>query len=729
VDSAAVARKAILLGVWGAVFTVSLRAALRGPDILNTDGDVIASLGALAGDVAVRDSGSPLWSDAVGRQGLVGGTVVATGDSARAAIKFLDGQELALGANSQLLIEIPQRGGSSAVITLVKGTVDSHMGAAAPTSFGALAPLLNPRKVSLTIKAGDKEIILRRGEDRAKIERTPGAATATVAVTGGQPQLLPTPRTVEAPAAPDTPPSIPATPTPTATPTATPPATTAAAPKNLSIPPQSIPPQLMTPARHLIYWTPRSFSKGAHAAIPLGLTAAPHSKDRPAVEVRIENKAVRKILGEPGSQSQHYTAMVDVTGSEPMVLRPTVATGDAGFDPGPEHDVTVQVRSLADTASDAAVSVRLHQLAMANGDAPILEDPNFQGRKTDTVMIVRGGALANLTRYLRGSGGFVIDINPHPAPESGFHVMGGGHWRGTLTQADVSKNEIRGLMRSLGGQIMFRGAVASYRHELPQDVSAPMTIITRKGYRVALHPDILKTATGLQLAKSEGRHFFTHEPAAIIPEPRDPTAEVAPPASWQDTNRKGRSRWRFAFISKTPANAAPEMLPVDAAAFNSLGMIAVVNRAEFSLAYNINRYHKDQAPHAKGAAADRIGHLLAVSGADAIVLSPPDGPWLLITRIGGSTKKLGQAAPPAATDVASLHAWLIRILGYDGVVLEREGPLALAACVRSKAAPARQGIANNPPAAFEVVSEQSGLCTVRTLLGEDLPVGAHLKFE
>jgi hypothetical protein len=101
--------------------------------------------------------------------------------------------------------------------------------------------------------------------------------------------------------------------------------------------------------------------------------------------------------------------------------------------------------------------------------------------------------------------------------------------------------------------------------------------------------------------------------------------------------------------------------------------------------------------------------------------------WRVSTSSGGRSKVIAEAPPPATRHSAlALHHWLLDTLGYDGVVIEGDGPYTLAACSGSRGAIGKQGASAR--GVFEVIANQGGYCILRTLLGRAPPIGAKLRF-
>jgi hypothetical protein len=759
-------RGAALFSAWAVTMGTSVVAAVRAPEFLGASGPGIAALESIGGDVQIRDGGSPLWIEAVDGQQLSSGTIVATGRRARALIRFESGHDIAVSENSQVVIERPKDAGSDAIVSLVKGTVDTRVSKPRRLTLGTRR---------LVVQAGTQRVLLSGSEDRVTIARSPGGSVPVVKAAAGAPvqqdigsgetrtlvAVAPSPT----PAVPASAPSEaasgteePVVPKPVAEPAA-PAAPAKPAPRATVAPKRPPPPpavatkppppprvrvfeapRIVTPAEDVTYWTPRPLPSADPHRVPIVMSPLQMgAPGRPALEIHRKDGDPETVIASPRGVSGRLVAMVDVKRSESVVLKPTIAAGaSARITITPSKEMKLRIRSLANAPKDKAVSVSLGRLAEKPGDGLIAERSDFDPKAAPVMLRLATGAdLPKLAPFLRGSDGFAIRVARQPPPKTGLHVVRDGQIAASLT-GDVEPDAALGLTKSLGGSLAFAGRDESYRQSLPEaDSTGEIVLLTQDGVRVDLHQALLKSqAPARSIAASHGEHFFAGAPEAIFPEPTRPAAATDVPslAAWVSQSGAPAYHRRFAFIESVTKSEGPTFLQLDADAFNAHGLFEAVHGTEALLAYQINSAAKAQAAAKPGAAAlsaaGLISHLLELFGADAVVFAPPTGSWRIATVENGKAINLGSGEPPAQRTVpAEVHDWLSRVLGFDGIVLDRRGNHALAACSSVKGQAKRQGVAPAAPAIVEVVEAAGGRCLLRTLLGSPTAAGAKVQFE
>jgi hypothetical protein len=827
-NRALLARSALFFG-WAITMGASIVAAVRAPEFLGATGPGVAILESIAGEVQIRDGGSPLWIDGVRGQQLSSGTNVATGRHSRALVRFESGYDIEVGESSQVVVERPRaQAGADSIVNLVKGTVDSRV--AEPSR-----PVLTRHR--LVIKAGTQRVMLREKEDRATVVRAPGAAVPTVNAGAGAPVQLDvrsgvtrtlavvvpppapaasarakdaeplrpapvaaTPATepvVATPAAEPANPVAPAAPADAAAPisiaaieVATPPLMPPEAPSPLSSPPPILklpplpplpqrlhvplplprplrlpsrlppppapepvlvpapapppsrvyaPPRIITPTADLTYWTPRALPSRDPLRVPIVVTPLPKgSPGRPAVEIQRANGERQIVVANPRGEMRRLVAMLDIKGPESVVVKPTIATREAAkLEVAPARERRLRVRSLVNVSEGKAVTVSLRRLAAVPGDGLIAERFDFDPDEAGvTLRLAEGGDLPKLAPFLRGSDGFAIRTGRRPAPSSGLHVVRDGQIAATLT-GEVEPAAARGLLESLGGSFAFSGKRDSYQQILPAARSqGDIVLLTRAGLRVDLHQTLLHGhAPARAIAAQHGEQFFIGKPVAIIPEPKSAAMRVPPRglAEWMSPSGAPGYPRRFAFIESTSKGGVPVFLRLDVDTFNGNGLFESVDGTEALLAFQLNRKLQGNSAAATGAAAKSGGavlsQILEYSGADAVVIAPPNGRWSIATVVAGKVVGLGSAEPPALRgDAAAVHSWLSGALGIEGLVLERRGDHALALCSMLKGKPERQGVVAASQAIVEVIEASAGRCLLRSLLGRPA-AGDKILFE
>jgi hypothetical protein len=683
-------------------------------------------------------------------------------------IRFASGQEIDVSGNSQVVIERSPDGSTDAIVSLVKGRVDTRVSEPSRLTLA---------KRRIVVKAGTQRVLVHTSEDRATVSRSPGAATPAVKADAGAPiqqdirsgqmrtlvAVTPSPVPTDlAEVAADMPsqrepivdaaetvlavPAAPAEPAPVAAATPNPPS---------PAPPQRRPPvvpkppprarvfkapRIVTPAMDVTYWTPRPLPSADPYRLPIVLSSLPKgAPGRPAIEIYRQNAEPQTVIASPRGASRHLVAMVDLKRPESLVLKPTIAAGaSAKIKVTPSKQMRLHIRSLASAPHDQAVAVSLERLAEKSGDGVIAEPPDFDPNQAPVKLhLAKGVDLPKVASFLRGSGGFAIHPARQPAPRNGFHIVRDGKIAASLT-GEVEPGDVLSLTERLGGSLAFAGKVEHYRESLPNvRATGDVVLLTDDGVRVDLHRALLRRqATARSIASAHGAHYFVGPPELILPEPKHRPLPTDAPAlgSWSNPGDMPAYPRRLVFIESVFKAKAPTYMQLDAGAFNARGLFEAVNGTEALLSYQINNFPKVLSTGATDAsaqpAASLVSYLLQLARADAVVFAPPTGSWTVATVENGRALILGGGPPPGKRkDHAEVHDWLRRVLAFDGVVLERRGDYALAACSSDKGLPHRQGIVPATPAIIEVVEAADGRCLLRTLLGGSTPAGARVVFE
>ena len=121
-------------------------------------------------------------------------------------------------------------------------------------------------------------------------------------------------------------------------------------------------------------------------------------------------------------------------------------------------------------------------------------------------------------------------------------------------------------------------------------------------------------------------------------------------------------------LGETPGTELRFLL-LDTESFNKLSFITAAN--------SINADWDSKLNKKKVAGMDRLAAVLALTGADCVVMAPEKGDWQLIRPDGAKRAVLYSGQPPKSSSNEDLIDWLFGSLGWDGIVLDQKGDYIL----------------------------------------------------
>ncbi len=241
-------------------------------------------------------------------------------------------------------------------------------------------------------------------------------------------------------------------------------------------------------------------------------------------------------------------------------------------------------------------------------------------------------------------------------------------------------------------------------------------------------------------------------PASSPVAPVDSGAPVAPAANsdvpvfdaWvaEASNKAGVLPRSVVFVRSLGETPGSELrfLPLDTEAFNKLSFISAANSINADWDFKLNKR--------KFAGMDRLAAVVALTGADCVVLAPEKGEWQLIRPDGVKRTVLSAGQAPKSTGNEDLIEWLFANLGWDGIVLDQKGNYVLVGSTsKSMSFPQIQALAvNNSTAKINLKANErigAGLLSLRegklgvgifdiVFLGQgitSIPVGTKLVIE
>ena len=121
-------------------------------------------------------------------------------------------------------------------------------------------------------------------------------------------------------------------------------------------------------------------------------------------------------------------------------------------------------------------------------------------------------------------------------------------------------------------------------------------------------------------------------------------------------------------LGETPGSEL-RFLPLDTEAFNKLSFISAANGINADWDFKLNKR--------KFAGMDRLAAVVALTGADCVVIAPEKGDWQLIRPDGAKRAVLFAGQAPKSAGNEDLIEWLFTGLGWDGIVLDQKGNYVL----------------------------------------------------
>ena len=192
-------------------------------------------------------------------------------------------------------------------------------------------------------------------------------------------------------------------------------------------------------------------------------------------------------------------------------------------------------------------------------------------------------------------------------------------------------------------------------------------------------------------------------------------------------------------LGDTPGSEL-RFLPLDTEAFNKLSFISAANSTNADWDFKLNKR--------KFAGMDRLAAVVALTGADCVVLAPEKGEWQVIRPDGAKRTILSTGQAPKSTANEDLIEWLFISLGWDGIVLDQKGNyLLVGSTSKSMSFPQIQALAVNDSTAKIVLKANerigAGLLSLRetkmgvgifdiVFLGQgitSIPIGTKLVIE
>lgn len=126
---------------------------------------------------------------------------------------------------------------------------------------------------------------------------------------------------------------------------------------------------------------------------------------------------------------------------------------------------------------------------------------------------------------------------------------------------------------------------------------------------------------------------------------------------------------RIAFVSDLPLKGIPQFLKIDAVRFNQMGYFQVADVASRAWDMKLNK-----KSFGKG---DSFDLAVSLTKADIIIHASKNRDWTVYSAGEGRRVVLAKAPPPATTTEEDLSSWLITVLGWDGIVLDKRGQQVL----------------------------------------------------
>jgi len=137
-------------------------------------GRAIATVASSDGIVQIRSKDFALWSYASSNQGLMNGTILATGDKSQATIEFSGGRIITVSPNTQISITEIDDSVDELNLTLLKGTIKT---------IAATQKTTNTTKIKF--KVGKTEVLSQNNSDLVALNKTIGQKKAVIAIQHG----------------------------------------------------------------------------------------------------------------------------------------------------------------------------------------------------------------------------------------------------------------------------------------------------------------------------------------------------------------------------------------------------------------------------------------------------------------------------------------------------------------------------------------------------------------